>query len=171
MAAINWTKDLRAIYDKACAKYRAGEQLTDSFFDPADSAFLALIGLRPINVFDHVEDLAKYGQPDWETFLLVAAARRDYFLHIQRGKWPADRIEESSLPAKTDSIGGVEWLPRIARKAVCFLDGSLCEDIMYGCGGDRQFLAKFDVHAADFLRIAWAEHGDPAKILAHIRMN
>lgn len=169
MAASAWTTSLKGIYDGAVAKYRAGERGADSFFSPEETAFLSSIGLRPINVYDHAEDLVKYGEPSWETFLLVAAARRDYFLYKQGGQWSFERVAESDLPAKAAEIEGVAWLPRIARKAVAFLEGTLCEEIMYGCGGDRNFLDSSNIHAADFVRIAWAEHGDPARILAFLR--
>ena len=165
----NWTEKLRPIYDKAVDLYRNGQRGDATYFTEQEIASLASIGLKPINVYDHAEDLVKYGEPGWDTFLLVAAARRDYFLYEQNGQPNFSEIDASDLPPKDAEFGGVRWLPRIIRKARCFLEGGLCHDIMYGCGGDRNFLKEHDVHAADFLRGVWAAHGDEQKVLAFLR--
>jgi hypothetical protein len=48
--------------------------------------------------------------------------------------------------------------------------GELDPDVMYGCGGDRNFLAKNGgIHPADFLRHVWASGGDDSKIVAWIK--
>lgn len=67
---------------------------------PRRKSALATIGLKPINVFDYIEDYVNRGEPDWETFLLVAAARRDYFLHEQNGEWSQEMLDSSELPPK-----------------------------------------------------------------------
>jgi len=168
-ASYDWTVTFRALYDKALGLYRSGDTDLSAYFTPQETAWLASIGIRPINVYDYAEDMAKYGEPSWETALLIAAARRDYFLHHQHGETSSTVTEAEELPAKTDELEGIAWLPRIIRKAQCFLEGGLCHDIMYGCGGDRRFLKEHDVHPADFLRIVWAAGGDPGKVLARIR--
>ncbi|MEX1118510.1 MAG: hypothetical protein WEB60_06910 [Terrimicrobiaceae bacterium] len=165
----DWTTGLKAIYDKSVAQYLSGNHDVTSHFSPEETAALAEIGLRPINVFDYAEDFARYQEPSWETFLLVAAARRDYFLHEQQGATSSEVISEAELPAKTDVLDGIPWLPRIIRKAQCFLEGGLCHDIMYGCGGDRRFLKEHAIHAADLLRIVWASRGDDQKVLRYLR--
>lgn len=164
-----WTKNLRLIYDKAVTSYQEGNRDLASYFSDAEKLFLATIGLKPINVYDYAEDYVKYGEPDWDTFLLVVAARRDYFLYVQQGMPGSGEIAESELPAKTSDLEGVTWLPRIIRKAKCFLQGDLCHDIMYGCSGDRRFLSEHGLHPADFLREVWASHGDDQKVLAFVR--
>lgn len=165
----SWTKSLHTLYDKAVTQYCAGKQGADTYFEPDEVTFLASIGLKPINVFDYVEDFVDGGEPDWDTFLLVAAARRDYFLYEQKGKPSARVIESEELPARDAELGGIRWLPRIICKARCFLEGGLCHDIMYGCGGDRNFLRRNGLHSADFLRAVWASHGDDQKVLAFVQ--
>ncbi len=169
MIAYTWSVGLKALYDKAVSENRNGNLALETYFSEAQIKSLATIGLRPINVYDYAEDFVKYGEPDWETFLLVAAARRDYFLHEQRGTLSVAEIDSSDLPAKTDKLEGIEWLPRILRKAQCFLEGGLCHDIMYGCGGDRNFLKSHGIHPADLLRVVWASRGDSGKVLNYLR--
>lgn len=169
MSDYTWAATLKSIYEKSLTAYRGGHCEVGAGLDGLDIAWLADIGLKPIHVFDHVEDFVKYGEPDWEAFLLVAAARRDHFLYEQRGAVCAEEIRPSDLPPKTEEFDGIPWLPRIIRKARCFLNGGLCHDIMFGCSGDRAFLKKFDIPAADFLRIVWASHGDAKKIAGYLR--
>jgi hypothetical protein len=169
MNAYQWSSELKALYDKAVILQKSGNTDLATYFTEDEVASLSAIGLRPINVYDYAEDAVKYGEPDWETFLLVAAARRDYFLHEQGGKTSVKEISSDQLPTKTDEIGGIPWLPRILVKAKCFLEGGLCHDIMYGCGGDRRFLKQHGIHAADLLRIVWAARGDAEKVIRFLR--
>lgn len=165
----SWTTRLRPIHDQAVAQYRAGRRGADTFFDAGQTEFLASIGLRPIHVYDYAEDFVSGGDPDGDTFLLVASARRDYFLHELHGEPAAREIPESELPLREEELDGIPWLPRIIAKARCFLEGSLARDVMYDCGGDRRFLRQFDRHPADFLRATWAARGDDRRILAFLR--
>ncbi len=164
-----WTSQLHALYDKALALYRNGNREEASYFTPEETAFLESIGLRPIHVYDYVEDFAGSGEPDWETYLLIAAVRRDYFLYAQKQAANPKVTDASELPPKDAELGGIRWLPRIIRKAECFLEGGLCHDIMYCCGGDRRFLKTHGIHPADFLREIWASKGDPEKVLAFVQ--
>ncbi len=164
-----WTKQLRALYDKGLKLYAESNFAVATYFNDEEKAFLSSIGLRPINVYDYVEDFSDAGEPDWDTYLLIAAARRDYFLYSQKGVASVREINESELPPKDAELDGIRWLPRIIRKAQCFIDGGLCHDIMYCCGGDRKFLKKYGIHPADFLREIWAAKGDEAKILAFVK--
>jgi hypothetical protein len=160
-----WTRRLHDLYDKAVTLQRKGETDLGNYFTGEEKSFLASIGLKPINVYDFAEDFVDGGEPDWDTFLLIAAARRDYFLHEQGGRANPAEMDASQLPVRKATLGGIEWLPRIIRKARCFLEGGLCHDIMYCCGGDRNFLRKHGIHPADFLRVVWAARGDDQKIL------
>lgn len=169
MTSYNWTARLRAIYDKTIDLYRGGNRDLSSYFTQEETTWLASIGLRPINLYDWAEDVTGTGEPDWNTALQIAAARRDYFLVHQKGATATTVTEASELPAKTEELDGIPWLPRIIAKATCFLKGGLCHDIMYGCGGDRRFLKEHDIHPADFLRAVWASGGDQAKVLAYVR--
>ena len=164
-----WTHQLHTLYNAALTKYRAGQRDAETFFDASQTAFLASIGLRPINLYDYVEDFANSNEPDWDTTLLIIAARRDYFIHEMKREWTATPITEASLPAKSESYEGIEWLPRIIPKAQAFLHGALPTEIMYCCGGDRKFLKANNLHPADFLRVVWAVKGDPAKLASFIR--
>jgi hypothetical protein len=164
-----WTSRLRGLYDKAVAFLRNGEPDLRKYFSEEEKTFLASIGLKPINVYDFAEDFADGGEPDWDTFLLIAAARRDFFLVEQNGQLNPDELDPSELPSRKDSLGGIEWLPRIIKKAQCFLEGGLCHDIMYCCGGDRNFLRKHHMHPADFLRAVWASKGDDQRVLAYVQ--
>ena len=75
---------------------------------------------------------------------------------------------EVDLPAKSDSIQGITWLPRIIPKALGKLRGELDPEIMYCCGGDREFFRTHDIHPAEFLRVAWAWEEEPDKIVAWV---
>jgi hypothetical protein len=91
--------------------------------------------------------------------------RADYFHTTLQGCPPSRIVQESELPPKSVEFEGVSWLPRIIRKAQCFLDGSLCNDIMYGCAGDRSFLKKYNATLPSFLAVVRDTQGDPAKAL------
>ncbi|MEI6323101.1 MAG: hypothetical protein WCP60_08380 [bacterium] len=164
-----WTQQLRPIYDKAVELYRGGNRDLETYFTVEEKTFLASIGVRPINLYDYAEDMVGYGEPDWNTVLLIIAARRDYFLYHQHGVTASSVTEAAELPPKTEELEGIPWLPRIIAKANCFLKGGLCHEIMYGCGGDRRFLKEHDLHPADFLRSIWASGGDKGKVLTFVR--
>ncbi|SVC52101.1 uncharacterized protein METZ01_LOCUS304955, partial [marine metagenome] len=78
---------------------------------------------------------------------------RDYFLRKQGSQPSKSQLDSSSLPAKTDEIQGVRWLPRIIPKARAKLRGELPTDTMFCCGGDRNFFRTNDVHPSEFLRV------------------
>lgn len=163
-----WTTKLRAIYDKAISLYRSGQRDDATYFSPDEISFLASIGLKPINVFDYVEDFVSSGEPDWDTYLLIVAVRRDYFTFEQKRVVSGEEIRANQLPARRATLSGIPWLPRIIKKARCFLEGALCHDIMYGCGGDRHFLREHEIHPADFLRAVWASKGNDQKVLEFV---
>jgi hypothetical protein len=57
------------------------------------------------------------------------------------------------------------YLPRILAKGRAKLRGELHPDVMFGCGGDRNFLSKHGgIHPADFLRHIWAAGDDDQKL-------
>lgn len=169
MTSYLWTRRCRELYDKAVDLYRGGNRELGSYFTKEETEWLNSVGLRPINLYDWVEDMVSSGEPDWNTVLLIAAARRDYFLVHQKGVTLTGVTEASELPPKTEELDGIPWLPRIIAKATCFLKGGLCHEIMYGCAGDRRFLKEHDIHPADFLRAVWTSGGDQEKILSYFR--
>jgi hypothetical protein len=169
MKADVWTSELRAVYDKAATLYNDGKRGDATYFSPEETRFLASIGMRPINVYDYVEDFISTGEPDWETYLLIVAVRRHYFIFEQKRACSFNEIRPDELPPKRATLAKIPWLPRIIKKATCFLEGALCHDIMYGCGGDRHFLREHRLHPADFLKAVWLANGDDQKILKFIR--
>ena len=100
----------------------------------------------------------------------MAAVRRDFFLVDQKAKVSGISITRDELPNFGEELSGIPYLPRILVKARAKLRGELDPDVMYGCGGDRNFLAKNGgIHPADFLRRVWASGGDDSKIVAWIK--
>lgn len=165
MNAYDYQKRLKEIWNHAVELYQGGNREPDSYFDQATLDELASIGLKTMDVYDYAEDFVSAGEPDFETFLMVCEARRDYFLTIQNGK-PSDRtLDVSSIPAKDIEVRGIVWLPRIFPKAIAKLRGELPDDTMYCCGGDRKFLKTNHIHPAEFLRAVWAFEDDEAKLI------
>ena len=166
-----WSSDFRALFDRCVALYKAGKQNYSAWFTSDDLAFLASIGCRKREFFDFIEDHchANGGEPTFESAMLIAAARRDFFLNIQKGKSSDRIIPPSELPAKSAALDGIVWLPRIIAKARAKLRGEMDPDTMYGCGGDRGFSARNHVHLADFLRVVWAAEDDDQKILDYVK--
>jgi hypothetical protein len=152
----DFQQKFHAVYKRALASYRKGGKTAATLLSAADTAFLVSIGGRAQDMFDYAEDSVNYEEPDFETALLIEAVRRDYFLTIQKGKPSSIVLEEAGLPAKTDSVRGIEWLPRIIPKAKAKLRGELPASLMYCCGGDRRFFKAHDIHPAEFLRVVWA---------------
>lgn len=165
----HWTKSFKAVYDRAVGAYEAGKRGADDLFESPDQDFLRTIGCTPQELYDFVEDGIKWGEPDYETCLLVTAVRRDYFLVVQGGNWTGHVTPMATLPAKNAAIEGIVWLPRIIEKAKIKLRGEMEPDLMYGCGGDRHFLSRFDIHLADFLRHVWAAEDDTQKIIDYVK--
>jgi hypothetical protein len=153
------------LYDKAAATYRGGCRQPSQILSAIDLEILAQFGVSTQFLYDAVDDLACYGEPSKAVFLELAQMRANYFQIILRSCPSSRIIEESELPPKSTEFGGVAWLPRIIRKAECFLEGSLCDDIMYGCAGDRAFLKKFHTTLPAFLAVVRDTQGDRAKAL------
>lgn len=155
MEHYDFHREFRALYDKAAKQYAQGKRSADELFSKHELAFLATIGSRAQDLYDYAEDAANYGEPDFETALLVQSVRRDYFLLVQQGQASLVVLDEASLPAKTAAVAGIEWLPRLMPKARAKLRGELPASLMYGCGGDRRFFKQHDIHPAEFLRLVW----------------
>ena len=158
-------KKLKTIWEHAVRLYRDGNREPDAYFDADTLAELASFGLGVMDVYDYAEDFVSREEPDFETFLMVCEARRDYFFTIQKRQLSSHRIETAALPPKDLSVRGIEWLPRIIPKAIAKLRGELPPETMYGCGGDRNFFKTNNIHPAEFLRVAWAYENDEAKIV------
>ena len=167
MADYSWNDQFVALFNRCLQQYERGNANFNSYYSEEDLSFLRSIGCKPREFFDFVED---HGSDlPVTTSLLVAAVRRDYFLHVQGGKISKTEIQMDQLPPKPEPLAGIPWLPRIIMKARAKLRGELHPDIMYGCGGDRAFLTKFDIHAADLLRYVWSADADDAKIVEYVK--
>jgi len=164
MEHYDFHKEFRAIYDKALKQFAAGKREANALFSKHEIAFLAAIGSRAQDLYDYAEDAANYGEPDFETALLVQAVRRSYFLLVQKGVPSTVVVDEASLPAKTAAVRGIEWLPRLMPKARAKLRGELPTSLMYGCGGDRRFFKQHDIHPSEFLQVVW-QAGDNDKAI------
>jgi hypothetical protein len=150
---LGFQKELVRIWENAVRLYQEGHGSAESFPIEKDLPFLSSIGLNRMDVFDFAEDWICEGEPDLATFLLIHEQRRDYFIEIQKGKPSEEKMDSSTLPAKSEEIEGIRWLPRIIPKAKAKLKGELPPDTMFCCGGDRNFFQENDVHPAEFLRI------------------
>ena len=149
----NYQEGLVRIWDDAVARYKQGNTSPEGFLNKEDLEFVASIGMNLMDVFDFAEDWVREGSPDLATFLLIHDARRDYFLREQGSQRSENQLDSSTLPAKTDEIQGIRWLPRIIPKARAKLRGELPPDTMFCCGGDRNFFQTNNVHPSEFLRV------------------
>jgi len=155
----DWQAAFRSVHDRGTAAWKAGRKSPATMFDHADAAFLATIGCTRQELFDFVDDSQRYGEPDFATALSVAALRRDYFLDVLKGRSTSRIATMESLPPKAAQVDGIAWLPRIIVKARLKLRGEMPDDLMYGCGGDRDFLRRMKMTQAQFLELVW-RHGD-----------
>ena len=167
---MTWNDKFTALFDRVANAYSKGDFDYETGYTAEDIALLESIGCKKRELFDFVEDFVDGGEPSLGTALLVAAVRRDYFLVEQKGKISGVAITRDELPGFGEDLEGLAYLPRILVKARAKLRGELDPDLMYGCGGDRNFLAKNGgIHPADFLRHVWASDGDESKIVAWIK--
>lgn len=146
-------RELRALWDSAVNTYRNGERDAAKLCNEQQQAFLDAIGATPQEVFDFAEDFVTGGEPDYDTFALLADRRRSYFLQVQQGRRSERVVANEELPPKDAEIRGIVWLPRIIRKAKAKLQGEMNPDLMYCCGGDRKFLREHNLHPAEFLAL------------------
>lgn len=167
---MTWDDRFLKLFRHCLSSYQSGNSDFMSYYSEDNLQFLASIGYKPRELFDFVEDLADEGVPSESTALLVAAVRRDYFLTCQNGVASDHQISRSDVPPFGEEYGGIPYLPRIFAKATAKLKGELDPDMMFGCGGDRNFLAQHDnIHPADFLRHVWAADGDLSKVADYVK--
>ena len=164
-----WEQRFALLFQDAVEKYCQGHQQAAGLVDEKGRKFLASIGYTEQEFFDFVEDFAKDGEPTLNTALSIASVRRDYFLKEQAGAPSPHRISMDDLPPKTAEVEGIVWLPRIIPKAEAKLRGEMPPDLMYCCGGDRNFFKTHHIDAADFLRKVWDAHGNQTEIVAWVK--
>jgi hypothetical protein len=151
----DWQNQFRTVFNRGVAAWKQDRKSPATMFEPDDVKFLATIGCTAQELFDFVDDLQRYGEPDFQTALKIAALRRDYFLNVLKGKSTGRVASMDDLPAKTDEVDGIAWLPRIIEKARLKLRGEMPADLMYGCGGDRQFIESVKMTLPQLLKLTW----------------
>jgi hypothetical protein len=167
---MTWNDQFLALFDRCAAKYSSGNENFETYYSEGDLGFLKSIGCQPREFFDFVEDFCEDGEPSISTALLIAAVRRDYFLVVQEGAPGSGRLlTRDDVPTFGDELEGFPYLPRLIAKARAKLLGELDPDLMFGCGGDRNFFRNHGaIHPADFLRRVWAAGDDDLKIAAWV---
>ncbi len=167
---MTWNDKFLTLFDRCLAAFQSGDTDFEKYYTCEDSSFLASIGCKPREFFDFIEDFGNDGIPSISTALLVAAVRRDYFLTVQKGIPSDASLTGDDVPTFGEELEGMAYLPRILAKGRAKLRGELDPDLMFGCGGDRNFLKKHgDIHLADFLRHLWASGSDDQKITSWIK--
>jgi hypothetical protein len=151
--AYNFHQELSRIWEKAVSLYMSGKTDSVTFPISEEITLLASWGITKMDLFDYAEDWCLHREPDLLTFILVHYERWSYFIEEQKGQPSSELLDSSTLPAKTACAEGIVWLPRILPKARAKLRGELPPEVMYGCGGDRQFFQHNQVHPAEFLRV------------------
>ena len=166
MSHYDFSRQFHALHDKAVSLYAQGRRGADTFFSAGELAFLAANGIAAQHMYDYAEDHNNYdGAPGHDIALGIELVRRDYFLNAQHGKAPARVLDERAMPAKTDAVRGIEWLPRLMPKTRAKLRGELPATLMYCCGGDRRFFARHDILPQEFLSLVWRAGDDDSMII------
>jgi hypothetical protein len=166
-------KNENAVMERAHAaaleNYKAGCREPARIVDAQMLAELGAMGLGAQFLYDCVDDLVRYGEPSREDCLALAAERASSFREVMEGVAATRTWGVADLPPKAAEHAGVAWLPRIVRKARCFLEGSLGDDVMYGCAGDRAFLADYRATLPGFLRHVRVKGDDLDAALDYLR--
>lgn len=165
----DWKLEFRKVWDRAIEAWKAGRTSAQTMFTAADMAFLGSIGCTAQEMFDFVDDSLSYDDLDFETVLAVTAIRREYFLEVMHGKPTGRAVPMSELPAKSDEVDGIAWLPRLIAKARIKLRGELNPDLMYGCAGDRPFLRSHHMTLPQFLQLVRDKGDDDRAIVDAVK--
>lgn len=171
MNDVAWEKQFRAVYDRGVEAWQAGRRSPATMFNADDVAFLAGIGCTAQELFDFVDDLKVYGEPDFATALAIQAIRRDYLLNEMKGQPGGKPASMSDLPPKTQEVDGIPWLLRLIVKARLKLRGEMPADLMYGCGGDRPFVRRYKTTLPDFLTLVRQCGSDDRRIIETFKRN
>lgn len=162
MKHYDFADKFRALYDKAVKTYAAGQSDQAIYFTADEQAYLAANGISVQTMYDYAEDHQGYGEPGYDRALAIETVRRDYFINVQQGKPSTVVLDVAKMPAKTDAVKGIEWLPRLIPKTKAKLRGELPTSLMYSCGGDRNFFRTHDIHPAEFLSLIWRNGNNDA---------
>lgn len=168
---MEWNDSFMALFRNAVERYHERPQTgIDRFFLPEEVKLLSDIGYQPAEMHAYIQEYAVKGDPSPSTILLIAAARRSFFLTQQRGiSGNARPVRAIDLPPDTDDFQEIPYLPRIISKAAAKLFGTLDPTIMYYDEKDRKFLREHgNIHPADFLYLTWQAHGDKQKMVSAV---
>ena len=164
----DWKISFKEIYDLGAERYRAGRQTPTTMFESGEVEFLIGIGCSAQVLFDFVEDGID-GSPTYDEVEEVTAIRRDFLLKEMNGAASGKVIDAANLPAKSDAVDGISWLPRIIPKAKAKLRGEMPPELMYGCGGDRPFLKSVNVGLGEFLQVVRRSGDDDRKVIDFVK--
>lgn len=166
MSHFEFPARFRALYEKAVALYHEGKRGPETFFTVEEKGWLAANGITPQHVYDYAEDHNNYdGEPGLFHAFAIECVRRDYFLNVQNGKPSGRTLDGAGLPAKTEAVRGITWLPRLLPKARAKLRGELPPSLMFCCGGDRAFFKEHNLMPAEFLSAVWRSGDDDAAVV------
>ena len=155
MKHYDFADKFRALYHQAVAAYTAGQSEPSAYFADDEKCFLAGNGIIVQALYDYAEDHNNGGEPGYDRALAIESVRRDYFLSVQLGQPSTQVLDVATMPAKTEAVQGIVWLPRLIPKTKAKLRGELPAALMYSCGGDRAFFRQHDIHPAEFLTLVW----------------
>jgi hypothetical protein len=155
MKHYEFTSDIRILYHKAVALYSTGKRGAQTYFNDTENMWLQVNGINAQHMYDYAEDNCNYQEPSFEQALAIELVRRDYFLNEQNKIASKHILKESELPSKSESLKGITWLPRLIPKARAKLRGELASELMYCCGGDRNFFKQYNMLPAEFLSVLW----------------
>ena len=161
----DFSAGFRAVYDRATTRFARGDATPATLLSPADNAFLAANGITAQHLYDYVDDLAGYGEPSYDQAHAIELVRRDYFHNAQNSRPSTATLDPATLPAKSDAIRGISWLPRLLPKARAKLRGELPPALMYGCGGDRAFFKQHQILPHEFLNLVWRFEADDHAVI------
>lgn len=165
MTEENWIPAFREVHARGVASWHAHKRSPSSLFSQEDADFLKSIGCSTQEMFDFIDDLEDYGEPDVETVLAVQTIRHRYFQLVMGGRPAPQQAIMAELPSKLAAVDGISWLPRLIVKARLKLRGEMPPELMYGCGGDRPFLRRMKSTLPAFLQLVWECGDDDRKII------
>ena len=106
----DWNDTFYDLFREAVGRYHEGHRNVDGFFTDQEIIFLSSIGCRTRELFDFVETYARTGEPSPTTVLLMAAARRDFFLTVQHGQFYQGKpVIGYDLPGFGDELCGLPY--------------------------------------------------------------
>ena len=157
--------ELYRIWQSAVDQYKQGGSSPSTIVQEQDLSLLSGWGMNRMDVFDFAEDWCLQQEPDFSTFLLVHYERWRFFVEKQKSIPSSNLLDAKTLPSKDQKARGIAWLPRILPKARAKLRGELPPEVMYGCGGDREFFKSNHIHAAELLSIVYFYGDDDEAVI------